>query len=59
MPRFDETGWLCDVVYDEGGLGVTVIHGSQRGETLLPGGIPDLELDGSVREVAFLGEEGG
>lgn len=58
MPRFHKTSRLCDIVDDEGGLSVAVVHGRKRGETLLAGGIPDLELDGPVREVAFLGEEG-
>ena len=58
MPCFDQASRLCDIVDDEGGLSVTVVHGCQRGETFLAGSIPDLELDGPVREVAFLREKG-
>jgi len=40
-------------------LGVAVVHGGERGEALLPGCVPDLELDSAGGEGAFLGQEGG
>jgi hypothetical protein len=47
MLGFCEGRGLCDVVDDEGGLGVAVVHGRERGEAFLACGIPDLKLDGS------------
>lgn len=58
MFGFDQGGWFGQVVYDEGGLGVSVVHGSKRCETFLAGGIPYLELDCTGRQGAFLGQEG-
>lgn len=54
----DERRGFGEIVDDESGLGVSVVHGSQRGEALLAGGIPDLKLDCPCREVALLGQEG-
>jgi hypothetical protein len=54
-----QRGGFGDVVDDEGGLRIAVVHGREAGEALLPGGIPNLEFDGAGREGAFLGEEGG
>jgi hypothetical protein len=59
VSRFDETGGLGDVVDDQRGLRVPVVHGGQGGEALLAGGIPDLEFNRSVGQVAFLGQECG
>lgn len=50
---------LCDVVDDERGLGVAVVHGRERGEAFLAGCVPDLKLDCARGQVAFLGEKGG
>lgn len=55
----DQTAGLGDVVDDERALRVAVVHGRQAGEALLARGIPDLELDRAVGEVAFLRQEGG
>src|SRR5690606_12844899 len=54
-----EGGGLREVVDDEGGLRVAVVHGGQGGEALLAGGVPYLELDCAGREVTFLCEESG
>ena len=59
MLGFDEGGGFREVVDDEGGLRVAVVHGCQGGEAFLPGGVPDFEFDGAGWEGAFLGEEGG
>ena len=59
MSGFDEGGRFCEVVDDEGGLCVAVVHGGEGGEAFLAGGVPDFEFDGSGGEGAFLGEEGG
>lgn len=59
MLGLDERGGLGEVVNDESGLGISVVHGGERGESLLTGGIPDLKLDRSGREVAFLCQESG
>ena len=50
---------LCDILYYNCAVGIAVVHGSQGGESLLAGCVPDLKLDGSRWQVAFLGEEGG
>jgi hypothetical protein len=54
------THGLCDVVDDDGAVGVAVVHGRQRLVALLAGRVPYLELDccGLV-EGDGLGEEGG
>lgn len=57
--RFHQTAGFGDVVDDQRALRVTVVHGRQAGEALLARGIPDLELDGAVGQVAFLRQEGG
>ena len=59
MLRLDQTASLCDVVDDEGALRIAVVHGRQTGEALLTRGVPDLEFDGAVGQVAFLRQEGG
>ena len=46
------------IVYNEGGLGITVVHGGKRGKALLSGSVPYFEFYGAVREVRFLGQEG-
>jgi hypothetical protein len=43
-----ETDSLSDIVDDDGAVGVSVVHGSQRFISLLTGGVPYLELDGRV-----------
>ena len=51
---------LCDVVDDDGAVGVAVVHGGERLVALLAGRVPDLELDGcGFVEGDGLGEEGG
>jgi hypothetical protein len=51
---------LGDIVYDDGAVGVAVVHGSQRLVSLLARGVPYLELDGcGIIEGDCLGEEGG
>ena len=52
---FDEGGGFGEVVDDEGGLGVAVVHGCEGGEALLAGGVPDFEFDGAGWEGGFLG----
>ena len=52
---FDERGGFSEIVYDEGGLGVAVVHGSERGEALLSGCVPYFEFYGAVGQVRFLG----
>lgn len=47
QPRFSTYG-LRDVVYDDGTVGISVVHGSKRLVSLLASGIPDLELDRRV-----------
>lgn len=59
MLRLGERGRLSDVVDHQRGLGVAVVHWREAGEPLLARRVPDLELDGAGREVAFLGQEGG
>jgi hypothetical protein len=59
MPRFDQTACFRDVVDDQCGLRVAVVHGCERSEALLARGIPDLEFDGAVGEVTFLSEKCG
>jgi hypothetical protein len=54
---FCERGGLGNVVDDEGGLSVAVVHGRERGKTFLARRIPDLKLDGPRGEIAFLCEE--
>lgn len=54
-----QTAGLGDVVDDERALRVAVVHGRQASEALLARGIPDLELDRAVGQVAFLRQEGG
>lgn len=58
MTRFDQAGGLGEVVGDEGGLGVAVVHGREGGEAFLAGCVPDFELDCAGGEVAFLSQEG-
>jgi hypothetical protein len=41
-----ETDSLGDIVDDNGAVGISVVHGSQRFISLLTGGVPYLELDG-------------
>lgn len=49
---------LCNVIYDDGTVGVAVVHGGQGLVTLLAGGIPNFELDsGGLVEGDGLGEE--
>ncbi len=55
MLCFYEGGRFCEIVDDEGGLGVAVVHGRKGGEAFLACGIPYLEFDGAVWEVGFLG----
>lgn len=57
--RFHEAARLRDVVDDQRGLGIAVVHGRQAGEALLARRVPDFEFDGAGGELAFLGEEGG
>ena len=59
MLGLDEGCGLGEVVDDESGLGIALVHRGQGGESLLAGCVPDLKLDGSRWQVAFLGEEGG
>jgi hypothetical protein len=40
-------------------LRVAVVHRGERGEAFLTGGVPDLKLDGSGRQIALLCEECG
>jgi hypothetical protein len=56
---FCEGRGLGDVVYDQRGLGVAVVHGRERGEAFLARCVPDLKLDGPGGQVAFLCEECG
>ena len=51
---FDERGGFGEVVDDEGGLGVAVVHGCEGGEALLARGVPDFEFDGAGWEGGFL-----
>lgn len=55
----DEGRGLGQVVDNECGLSVPVVHGRERGKTLLACGIPDLKLDCPGGQVALLGEESG
>lgn len=55
----DEGGGLGEIVNDEGGLGVAVVHGGERGKALLASSVPYLELDRPRGKVALLCEEGG
>lgn len=51
---------LCDVVDDDGAIGVAVVHGRERLVALLAGRVPDLELDRRVLiEGDGLRQEGG
>lgn len=59
MPGLGERGLFREVVDDEGGLRVAVVHWCERGEALLACRVPDLELDGARGEREFLGQEGG
>jgi hypothetical protein len=59
MPCFDQTARFRDIVDDQRSLRIAVVHGSQRGEALLAGGVPDFEFDGAGWEGAFLGKESG
>lgn len=59
MFGFDETAGFCDIVDDERGLGVAVVHWGEAGEAFLACCVPDFEFDGSGGELAFLCEEGG
>jgi hypothetical protein len=54
---FCERGGLGDIVDDECGLGIAIVHGCERGKTFLACRIPDLKLDGPRGEIAFLCEE--
>lgn len=59
MPRLDQTAGFRDIVYDQGRLGVAVVHGREGSETLLAGCIPDFKFNDAVGEGTFLREEGG
>ena len=51
---------LCDVVHDDGAVGIAVVHGRKGFVALLAGRVPDLKLDcGGLVEGDGLGEEGG
>ena len=51
---------LCDVVDDDGAVGVSVVHGSEGFVAFLAGCIPYFKLDGGgVVEGDGLGEESG
>jgi hypothetical protein len=51
---------LCDIVDDNGAVGVAVVHGGEGLVTLLSGGIPNFELDcGVFIERNGLCQEGG
>jgi hypothetical protein len=51
---------LCDVVDDDGAVGIPVVHGRERLVALLAGCVPYLKLYGCVLvEGDGLGEEGG
>lgn len=39
---------MCNVVYNNGAVGVAVVHRGKRLVALLAGGIPNLKLDGRV-----------
>lgn len=56
---FCEGRGLRDVVDDEGGLGVAIVHGGEGGEAFLACGVPDFEFDGPRWQVALLREESG
>ena len=53
----DQRTGLGEIVDDEGGLGVAVVHWSQRGEALLARRVPDFKLDLPRRESDFLGQK--
>lgn len=59
MLGFRQGRGLRQVVDDERRLRVAVVHRRQGREPFLAGRVPDLELDRSCGEIAFLGEEGG
>ena len=59
MLGLDQAAGFGDVVDDERALRIAVVHGRQAGEALLARGVPDLEFDGAVGQVAFLRQEGG
>lgn len=41
----DSTYSLCDIIYDNGAVCVSIVHGGERLVALLAGGIPDLKLN--------------
>ncbi len=57
--QVEGTYGLCDIVDDDGAVGIPVIHGSEGFVAFLSGGIPYLEFDcGSIVEGDGLREEG-
>ena len=51
---------MRDIVYDNGTVCISVVHGSERLIPFLTGRIPDLEFDGGVIvQSDGLGKEGG
>jgi len=51
---------LCNVVDNNGAVGVAIVHGRERLVALLAGRVPDLKLDcGVLVERDGLGEESG
>ena len=50
---------VCYIVNKQDSHGASVVGCGDGAEALLARGIPDLELDGAVGQVAFLGQEGG
>jgi hypothetical protein len=50
---------FCNVVDNKRRLRITVVHRGERSESLLAGGIPDLELDRARRKGAFLRQKRG
>ena len=56
----DDAYGLCDVVDDDGAVGVAVVHGREGLVALLASRVPDLKLDcGGLVEGDGLGEECG
>ena len=57
MFGFGEGGRLGEVVYDESGLGVAIVHGGKRGEAFLASCIPYFKLYDSVWQGDLLCQE--
>lgn len=58
MTSFDQAGGLGEIIDNKSRLCISVVHGCERSKPFLARRIPYLEFDCSVREIAFLSQEG-